>query len=176
MDETTLLSDIHAQFRRLRCGAVAESLQAQGIRYRLAWGVESYRLKEIAQRYRPDASLAERLWNEETRESRMLATRLYPLESLTEEKAEEWSRQIPYAEIADQACMNLFARAPFAPRLIERWLTGTPMQRYCALQLALRLDYRPTHVVEQAAQMAADALQPAWLRAAAVRFGAENQE
>jgi hypothetical protein len=42
--------------------------------------------------------------------------------------------------------------------------------------LALRLDYRPTHVVQQAAQMAADALQPAWLRAAAVRFGAENPE
>lgn len=170
MVENTVLSEIHAHFRRHRNGEVADNLRAQGITYKLAWGMESYRLKAIAELYTPNAELAESLWNEEVRESKMLATRLYPIEEFSIETANKWSLQIVYAEIADQACMNLFSRVPFALPLALTWLSGTPMQQYCALQLALRLEFNDIRFVESAQMWAADSLQPVWLRAAALRL------
>ncbi|MBR0036023.1 MAG: DNA alkylation repair protein [Bacteroidales bacterium] len=171
MDANTVpsISEIHAHFRRLRNGEVADNLRAQGICYRLAWGLESYRLKAIAGQYTPNAELAETLWNEDVRESKMLATRLYPIGEMTREKAEAWSLQIPYAEIADQACMNLFARLPFASQLAKDWIMGTRMQQYCALQLKLRLDIDDQELRSKAEVLAADQSLPAWLRSAALR-------
>ncbi|MBO6013433.1 MAG: DNA alkylation repair protein [Bacteroidales bacterium] len=174
MVDSILLSDIHAHFRRLRNGEVADNLLAQGIRYRLAWGLESYRLKDIAALYTPDAELAETLWKEDVRESKMLATRLYPVGQMTPETAERWSREIPYAEIADQACMNLFARLPFARQLALGWLKGSPMQQYCALQLQLRLEFAEPEFRKKAQEIMADYSQPAWLRAAALRIEHET--
>ena len=99
MVDKLVLSAIHARFRQLRNGEVVDNLAAQGITYRLAWGLESYRLREIAQEFAPSAELADALWNEEVRESKMLATRLYPISEMTEEKALGWIAEIKYTEL-----------------------------------------------------------------------------
>ena len=103
------LSKIHARFRQLRNGEVADNLRMQGVSYHLAWGVESYRLKAIAEEVKAEVndpetlrSLAEYLLAEDVRESKMIATRLYPLDLLTKDKAEEWASGITYTEQADR--------------------------------------------------------------------------
>ena len=179
MDATTLLlSKAHAEFRKLRNGEVADNLRAQGVDYKTIWGVESYRLKEIAALLRAEVEddsalqeLAERLWSEEVRESKMLATRLYPCGLCDMTTACRWAQDIRYTELADQACMNLFARLPFAETLVAQWMAGNDLLQYMALQVILRLDLSGWQ--EQAAQLAQDTRRPMWLRVAAQRLLSE---
>lgn len=177
MDVTTWLSKAHAEFRRLRSGELADNLRAQGISYRIIWGLESYRLKEIAQIFLADETLtiegrrllANALWDEDVRESKMLATRLYPTGEMSELLANEWASAIQYTELADQACMNLFARLPFAATLANAWARdeASAMKQYAAMQLALRLDL--TELRETASAIAQNTANPLWLRHAASR-------
>lgn len=145
MVDKLVLSAIHARFRQLRNGEVVDNLAAQGITYRLAWGLESYRLREIAQEFEPSAELADALWNEEVRESKMLATRLYPISEMTEEKALGWIAEIKYTELADQICMNMLAKLPFAQQLADDLLNADfctdPIKTYTALKIATRIEW-----------------------------------
>ncbi len=122
---------------------VAHALREHGVIYRTCFGVPSMRLREVAERYAPSAELAETLWNEEIRESKMLATRLYPPMEMLPATAERWISEIRYEEIADQACMNLFVHVPFAASLLDKCLLTasrqSPMTIYCGLKLAARL-------------------------------------
>ena len=178
MDANTLwVSKAHAEFRKLRNGEVADNLRAQGIEYKTIWGLESYRLKEISAIFLADEtlsvearrSLADALWHEDVRESKMLATRLYPADRMDESLANEWASAIQYTELADQACMNLFARLPFAAILANAWADdkASAMKRYMAMQLALRLEL--TELEGKASAIAQDAGNPFWLRSAALQ-------
>jgi 3-methyladenine DNA glycosylase AlkD len=160
-----LLSDIHAQFRRQMNADVAASLARSGVRYHLCFGVPSMRLREVAERYQPSVALAEALWTEDIRESKMLATRLYPIASMDRQTASRWADEIPYVEIADQACMNLFSRLPYAAEIASEWLTGTPMRCYCALMIQMRLATKPDVLRLQA--LVADTSLPMYVRLAA---------
>lgn len=169
------LSAIHARFRQLRNGEVADNLQAQGICYRLAWGLESYRLREISQEDccqgndEERKNLAEYLWQEDVRESKMLATRLYPIALMDREHADVWANDIKYTEIADQAAMNLFSRLPFATDLLHDWSQNAkPMLKYLALKIAARLDNVPEDISSWAEKIKNDETAPLWLRTAAL--------
>jgi 3-methyladenine DNA glycosylase AlkD len=168
-----LLSDIHAQFRRQMNADIAGTLARGGVRYHLCFGVPSMRLREVAERYTPSVELAEALWTEDIRESKMLATRLYPIGQMTREVADRWAGEIRYAEIADQACMNLFSRLPFAAELAETWLRGeahtAPMRTYCALMLYARLESSKPDA-RRLQELVADTTLPTALRTAALQL------
>lgn len=135
------LSGIHAQFRRQMNADVSASLRAHGVSYKLAFGVPSMRLRDIAALYQPSAELAETLWNEDIRESKMLATRLYPLAAFSRETALQWTAAAPYDEITDQLVMNLLARVPYAGELLLPLMEeGSRRSIYTALKLASRLE------------------------------------
>ncbi len=177
MDANTLLvSKAHAEFRKLRNGEVGDNLRAQGVEYKTIWGLESYRLKEIAAIFLADETLsvdalrdlASALWAEDVRESKMLATRLYPTDAMDESLADEWASAIQYTELADQACMNLFSRCQNAAEWVAKWIEEpSDMKRYIALQLAMRLDL--TNYADLADAIARDSSEPLWLRTAAHR-------
>lgn len=170
-----LLSKAHAEFRRLRSGELGDNLRSQGINYKVIWGVESYRLKEIARTFQTEISstkeaveLATALWNEDVRESKMLATRLFPIEAMTQDLANEWSDQVQYTELADQLCMNLISRLDCAEALATQWIGQSEIKQYMSLQTALRLDIEK--LKPQAEAIATDASRPMWLRATAQRL------
>ena len=143
MVDKKMLSAIHARFRQLRNGEVADNLYAQGISYKLAWGLESYRLREIAKDFEPSQELAEVLWNEEIRESKMLATRLYPTDSITKETAIAWVKEAKYAELVDQICMNMLAKMSSSQQIAEELADiekYEPIVNYAALKLATRIE------------------------------------
>lgn len=173
MVDKLVLSAIHARFRQLRNGEVVDNLAAQGITYRLAWGLESYRLREIAQEFELSAELAETLWAEDVRESKMLATRLYPIDDMTEEKALGWIADIKYAELADQMCMNLLAKLPFASHLADTLLKAdfrhNPIKTYTALKIATRIECQSDRCLDTAnAIISSDA--PLYLKTAALWY------
>ena len=68
MDLQETLKNIKTQFRLGMNGAVSKSMRDKGLDYKLNFGVEIPRLKEIAAQYPKDHQLAQALWKENIRE------------------------------------------------------------------------------------------------------------
>ena len=66
MHET--VRQIKAQLRLFMNGVLSQSLREKGLKYRLIFGVELPRLKEIAAGYEQSHDLAQALWKEDIRE------------------------------------------------------------------------------------------------------------
>lgn len=118
----TILRSIRNDLRLSMNGVTAASMRAKGIGYRMNFGVDILRLREIARKYVQDQSLAERMWNEDVRELKILATMLCPVGHFRQEDADRWGRDITNQEIREQACKNLFQELPYADKLVNEWV------------------------------------------------------
>ena len=103
-------------------GVASQSMREKGLVYKLNFGVELPRIKQIAAMFEKDHALAQALWKENVRESKILAGLLQPLESFCPEIADIWMEDIHNIEIAELTCMNLFQHLPYAPALSFRWI------------------------------------------------------
>lgn len=108
-----IIQDIRKRCRVAMDGIVSSSMRAKGLDYKLNFGVPVLKIKKIASRYIPNAVLAERLWQENTRELKILATLLYPQDEFTIDIARRWVSEIPNQEIREQLGMNLFRYLPY---------------------------------------------------------------
>ena len=115
-----LLSEIHRRFRLAMNGVVSTSMRAKGMPYKVNFGVSLPQMKQIAARYTPDAALARRLWSEDIRESRLLATFLMPHADFPDDEALRWMRQANTPELSDFLAMNLLQHLPRAGELTLR--------------------------------------------------------
>jgi 3-methyladenine DNA glycosylase AlkD len=106
-------------------GIVSESMEAKGIRYGLNYGVSIPDLKQLADTLPHDAILAQRLWDEDIRETKLLATLLYPTEIMNEKKAITWLKDIHNIELAEQTTRNLFSKSPDAAAIASNWCQST---------------------------------------------------
>lgn len=102
-------------------GAVAASMRQLGVNFRMNFGVDIPRLKELSLKYEPSKELAALLWSQEVRELKILATMLFPPGEMAVETANSWAGQITNQEIREQACKNLFQELPFANILVGDW-------------------------------------------------------
>ena len=114
-----ILQKIRTDLRRSMNGIVSTSMRQKGMDYKLNFGVDIPRLRQLANGYEQDTALAEFLWKQETRELKILATMLYQAEKLDLENAERWVREIPNHEIREQICMNLLQKSGFADDLVQ---------------------------------------------------------
>lgn len=122
MDLKEQLKEIKTQFRLAMNGAVSQSMREKGLVYKLNFGVELPRIKEIAAGYEKDHALAQALWKEEIRECKIMAGLLQPTESFCPEIADIWVEDIRNVEIAELTCMNLFQHLPYAPAKSFQWI------------------------------------------------------
>ena len=118
----SVLREIRSDLRLSMNGVIATSMREKGLHYRMNFGVDIHKIKEIARRYESGSTLAEVLWKEDVREMKILATMLYPSASLTRERADRWVMAIGDQEIREQACMNLFQKLSFADELVNDWI------------------------------------------------------
>ena len=109
MHET--VRQIKAQLRLFMNGVLSQSLREKGLKYRLIFGVELPRLKEIAAGYEQNHELAQALWNEDIRECKILAAYLQPTDTFA-------------PELADYLCMGLFRRLPYASQKAFQWIAS----------------------------------------------------
>lgn len=134
------LKEIKTQLRLSMNGVVSQSMREKGLNYKLNFGVELPRLKEIASQYAKDHELAQALWKENIRESKILAGMLQPLDSFFPEIADIWVEDMQYAEIAELTCMNLFQYLPYAPAKAFEWIADErEFFQLCGFMLAARL-------------------------------------
>jgi len=108
---------------RLRMnGEVSANMRARGINYKINFGLDAMSIRDLAKRYNPDRSLAERLWEESSREGKILATLLYPRPEFTSNKADEWVDGCFTVELGEQLCFNLLQHLPFASEKSLEWI------------------------------------------------------
>lgn len=122
-------------------GVISTSMRQKGMNYKLIFGVPIPEIKHIAAAHEPDAELARALWKEDVREMKILATLLFPASSMTQEEALAWMREIPYPEIAEQCCNNLFPKVEQPDQLALKFLADkkSPFGRICGFLLWAQL-------------------------------------
>lgn len=122
MDVREEIKEIKAQLRLFMNGAVSQSMREKGLLYKLNFGVEIPRIKEIAARYEKNHELAQALWKEDVRECKILAGLLQPIDTFFPEIADIWVEDIRNIEIAELTSMNLFQHLPYAPAKAFHWI------------------------------------------------------
>ena len=122
-------------------GVISTSMRQKGMNYKLIFGVPFPEIKRIAATHEPDAELARAMWKEDVREMKILATLLFPAGSMTQEEALAWMREIPYPEIAEQCCNNLFPSVQQPDQLALKFLADkkSPFGRMCGFLLWAQL-------------------------------------
>lgn len=122
-------------------GVISTSMRQKGMNYKLIFGVPIPEIKHIAAAHEPDVELARALWKEDVREMKILATLLFPAGSMTQEEALAWMREIPYPEIAEQCCNNLFPTVEQPDQLALKFLADkkSPFGRMCGFLLWAQL-------------------------------------
>lgn len=117
MNET--IRQIKQQFFAFRNGILADALRKQNS-YEIIFGLQIPQIAEISRSLTPSLELAQALWNDsKVRESRLLATYLFPVDEVDPEKALLLSSQVNSVEEADMLAFRLLKRLPFATTLLE---------------------------------------------------------
>jgi hypothetical protein len=116
------LKDIKTQFHFFMNGIASQSMREKGLEYKLNFGVELSRIKTIAASYEKDHKLAQALWKENIRESKILAGFLQPIDAFSPEFADIWVEDIRNIEIAELTCMNVFQYLPYSPAKSFQWI------------------------------------------------------
>jgi len=141
-DVNDLLSTIKADLRAAMNGIASKVIKDSGMGYRLVYGVELPRLREIASAYTPDHRLAQALWQENIREYKMLAILLFPRQEFDWDMADIWLTNLPMeqAEIAQLLCMDLLSNIPgAAEHAFYGMADERPMYQLCGFLILTRL-------------------------------------
>lgn len=132
-------------------GMVSQSMREKGMEYKLNFGIEYPRIKEIAAGYEPDHELAQALWKENIRECKILAGLLQPADTFYPEIADIWIEDMDYPELAEYTVMNLFQRLPYASEVVFRWMADErEMFQLCGFLLMARLLMKEEKLNERA--------------------------
>ena len=124
--------EIKKSLRLSMNGIVSVHQRRQGLNYKINFGVEIPRIKEIASAYKKDKALAHSLWQENIRECKLLAIFLYPTEEFDTPTAEKWIAECRYTEIADHLSRTLLSTLPDAAKASLQWATNIDkMFEYC---------------------------------------------
>lgn len=98
-----------------------EGMARFGITPEKAYGVSMPALKDMAKGMRKSHELAQWLWLNGSRETRILASLVDDPKLVTEEQMERWASEFDYWEICDQVCMNLFQKTPLVWQKVVEW-------------------------------------------------------
>lgn len=99
---------------------VAYKAKKFGIIANNSLGIYQKDLNAISKQFPKDAVLAEALFDSGIYEARVLCSKLFPVQELTEAHLEKWVGTFENWEICDSFCMALFAKSKFAvPKILE---------------------------------------------------------
>lgn len=147
-DISTLVRSVKQRLRSVMNGPLSASMRDKGLRYKVNFGVELPRLREMATELPPSAALAGALWKEDIRECRILAGLLMPPAQMSQDLADLWVEQMRFVEEAELTVMHLFARTSWAGEAAFRWMASPDtMHELCGYLLLARLfmqGMRPT--------------------------------
>ena len=147
MNNDEIIKSIKNDFRLGMNGVISTSMRNKGMDYKIIFGLSLPQLRTLAEKYSPNQEVAVRLWNENIRESKLLATMIYPLSEMDINQAREWIKDIRYAEVSDIASMFLFSKLPFAEQLCLEFVESDDENKiYFAFRLFIRMLINKTEI------------------------------
>lgn len=134
------VKQIKRSFRLFMNGVASSSMRDKGLEYKINWGIPVTRLRDMAAQYAPSVALAERLWESDVRECKILATMLMPAEQFSEPMALSWLSVCNNQEMVEMLVFNLVQNMPgvetFAVSMLH---SDEPNASLAALHLVSRL-------------------------------------
>jgi hypothetical protein len=125
--------DIKKELRASMNGILSARMREAGMPFKLIFGVELPRLQNIAREFAPDKDLANSLWSQNIRETKLLAIMLMPAEDFTSEMSNIWKPSIVTAEEAQIMAKMLLSKTNHAKETSISWLEeGAPLPSVCA--------------------------------------------
>ncbi len=115
------LEEIICRFRELGNPQAIEGMSRFGIDTSKAYGVKVPELRRLGKQIGRNHGLALQLWDEGSREARILAGLVADPQKMDEDLLERWVADFSDWEVCDQTCMNLFDKTPFAVRKCFDW-------------------------------------------------------
>ena len=103
---------IKRSFRLFMNGVASSSMRDKGLEYKINWGIPVTRLRDMAAQYAPSVALAERLWESDVRECKILAIMLMPAERFSEPMALSWLSACNNQEMVEMLVFNLVQNMP----------------------------------------------------------------
>lgn len=140
METEQQIRDIKKRLRLFMNGPASSSMREKGLEYKMNFGIELPRIKEVADEFDMNRDLASALWKDSVRECRIMAGLLMPPEEFEEDLCDVWIEQIDNQEIAQHTCMNLFRHLPYARKKAFEWMASDgELRRLCGFTLMARL-------------------------------------
>ena len=144
------LREVHASLRSAMNGVLSARMRELGMPYKVIFGVELPRIESIAREFPASRQLAQGLWNENIRESKLLAPMLMPHAEFLPEMADIWVEEMPTAEVAQTCVMYLFARQTWSAEVAFQWIASDhPMRQLCGFLIVARLLSRGAQLEER---------------------------
>ena len=139
-DVQETIKDIKSKFRLFMNGVISQSMREKGMDYKLNFGIEYSRIREIAAEYEKNHELAQALWKENIRECKIIATLLQPADTFCKEIAEIWIDDMKYPELAEYTVMNILQHVDYASDVVFKWMADErPYYQFCGYMLMTRL-------------------------------------
>lgn len=114
------LQTIKRLFFTYRNGMLADTLRGYGDPHKIIFGLDIPRIATIAREFSQDMELARALWEDkEVRESRLLATYLFPIDETDKETVLELCSGVITSEEADMLAFRLLKRLPYALEILD---------------------------------------------------------
>ncbi len=130
------LQSIKKDFFVFRNGIVADTLRKAGMPHKVIFGLQIPQIAAIAKDLTPSSELAEALWNDsEVRESRILATYLFPVDEMSMEKATWLLGSVRTQEESDMLAFRLLKRLPFASEILKEAEKDPKIPEYAVASL-----------------------------------------
>lgn len=140
IDVIETIRRIKSDLRASMNGAASEYMRRSGLEYKLNYGVELPRIREIAKEYPEDHALAQALWKENARECKIMAAMLQPIGQFCSELADVWMESMPNEETAQHTVQLLFSRLPYASEKAFEWIASErEMAQVCGYLMLARL-------------------------------------
>lgn len=115
------IKDILKRLESLSDPEAAEGMARYGITANRVYGVTIPNLRALAREIGKDHVLAGKLWEADSRETRILASMVAEPAKATEGEIERWVHDFDSWEVCDQCCMNLIEKTGFAYEKAAEW-------------------------------------------------------
>lgn len=150
----SVVRDIKKELRAAMNGIASAQMRQAGMPYKVIFGVELPRLQQIASEFSSSRRLAQHLWNEPIRESKLLACMLMPHDELLPEVAELWIEEAPTAECIQVMVMLLLHNQTWAAECAFQWIASeSPNHQLAGMLIVARLlasgaEFNPHSLIE----------------------------
>lgn len=125
--------NIKKELRACMNGILSARMREAGMPFKLIFGIELPRLYSIADEFPKNNELANYLWSQNIRETKLLAIMLMSPEAFTPELSDKWAKTMVTAEEAQVLAMLLLSKTSHAKETSIAWLKeGKPLPSVCA--------------------------------------------